>query len=294
MAGDDAMRTYRIDEEVSNPLVDASPPDTDTAIETVTAADGTSIAYERGGRGPPLVLVHGTTADHTRWDPLRPAFEQHFTVYAIDRRGRGVSGDSAEYALEREAEDIAAVVDSIDESVVLLGHSYGALCSLEAALRTDNLRKLVLYEPPLTVSDHVTDTEDVLDEMTALMDDGESEQALELFFREIVGSGPRELEAYRSSPDWPARVNTVHTVVREERAEKGHEFDAARFAGLTIPVLLLSGDESAPFLKDATDVLNDGLPNSRIVVFTGHGHAVMNTAPELFVDEVLAFIQESS
>ncbi len=87
MAGDDAVRTYRMDEGVSNPLVDASPPDTDTAIETVTSADGTSIAYERGGRGIPLVLGHGTTADHTRLDSLRPAFEQYFTVYAIDRQG---------------------------------------------------------------------------------------------------------------------------------------------------------------------------------------------------------------
>jgi pimeloyl-ACP methyl ester carboxylesterase len=278
---------------MSNPMAD-TPLDTDPAIETVISTDGTPIAYKRGGRGPPLVLVHGTTADHTRWDSLRPFLEEHFTVYAIDRRGRGESGDTTEYALEREAEDIAAVVDSIDKAVVLLGHSYGALCSLEAALRTDNLRKLTLYEPPLPVSDHVTDTEGVLNEMTALMDDGENEQALVLFFSNIVGSSPTELDAYRSAPDWLARVNAVHTVVREERAEKGYEFDAARFAGLTIPILLLSGDESASFLRDATNVLNEALPNSRITVFAGHGHAAMNTAPNLFIDEVLAFIQESS
>lgn len=263
-------------------------------METVTSADGTPIAYEREGSGPPLVLVHGTTADHTRWDPIRSAFEKHLTVYAIDRRGRGESGDAPEYALGQEFEDVATVVDSIDESVVLLGHSYGALCSLEAALRTDNLHKLILYEPPLPVSDHVPDTEDVLDEMTALVDDGKDEQALVSFFRDVVGSSPTELDAYRSAPDWPTRVDAVRTVVREERAEKAYEFDAARFAELTVPTLLLSGDESAPFLKDATDVLNDALPNSRIVTFAGHGHAAMNTAPEHFIDEVLAFIHESS
>ncbi|WP_332100832.1 alpha/beta fold hydrolase [Halalkalicoccus salilacus] len=252
------------------------------------------IAFERSGSGPPLVLVHGTTADHTRWNPLRSVFEEHFTVYAIDRRGRGESSDAAEYAPEREFEDVATVVDSIDESVVLLGHSFGAICSLEAALRADNLRRLILYEPPLPVSDHDPDTEDVLDEMTALVDDGENEQALVLFFREVVGSSSTELDAYRSSPDWPARVDAVHTVIREERARKGYEFDAARFAGLTTPTLLLSGDESAPFLKDATDVLKDALPNSHIAIFAGHGHAAMNTAPELFIDEVLAFIPESS
>lgn len=265
-----------------------------TTMETVTSADGTPIAYERAGSGPPLVLVHGTTADHTRWDPIRPAFEEHVTVYAIDRRGRGESGDATEYALDREAEDVAAVVDSVDEPVVLLGHSYGALCALEGALRTDNLRTLVLYEPPLPVSDNVPDTEDVLDEMTALVADGENEQALETFFREIVGSGPTELDAYRSAPDWRARVDAVHTAIREERAEKGYEFDAARFAAVTIPTLLLTGDQSARFLTDATEVLDDALPNSRIAIFAGHGHAAMNTAPTLFVDEVLAFVRESS
>lgn len=262
-------------------------------METITSADGTPIAYERTGSGPPLVLVHGTTADHTRWEPLRSAFEEHGTVYAIDRRGRGESGDATEYALEREVEDVVAVVESIDEPVNLLGHSYGALCSLEAALRTDDLRRLVLYEPPLPVSDHYPDTEDVLAEMTALVDDGEDEQALVRFFHGIVGSSPTELDAYRSAPDWPARVDAVHTVIREERASKGYEFDAVRFDGLTTPTLLLSGSESHPFLKDSTDVLDDALPNSRIAVFDGQGHAAMNTAPDLFVDEVLAFIRES-
>ena len=265
-----------------------------TPMETVTSTDGTAIAYERAGSGSPLVLVHGTTADHTRWGPLRSAFEERFTVYAIDRRGRGESGDSPDYTLEQEAEDVATVVDSIDESVVLLGHSFGAICSLEAALRTDNLRRLILYEPPLPVSDHDPDTEGVLDEMTALVDDGENEQALVQFFREVVGSSPTELDALRSAPNWAARVDAVHTAIREERARKEYAFDAARFAGLTTPTLLLSGGESAPFLTDATDVLDDALPNSRIAILAGHGHAAMNTAPELFIEEVLAFTHESS
>ena len=262
-------------------------------METVTSADGTTIAHERTGSGPPLVLVHGTTADHTRWEPIRPAFEEHFTVYAIDRRGRGESGDTDEYALEREFEDVTAVVESIDEPVILLGHSYGALCSLEAALRTDNMRGLVLYEPPLPVSDHDPDTEDVLDQMTALVDDGENEQALVRFFREIARVPTAELDSLRSAPNWPARVDAVHTAIREERARKGYEFDAARFAGLTTPTLLLSGSESAPFLKDATNVLNDALPNSRVAVLDGQAHAAMNTAPELVIHEVLAFTHES-
>ena len=262
-------------------------------METVTSADGTPIAYERTGSGPPLVLVHGTTADHTRWEPIRSALEEHVTAYAIDRRGRGESGDAIEYALAREAEDVAAVVESIDEPAILLGRSYGAIRYLEAALRTDDLRKLVLYEPPLPVSDHDPDSENVLDQMTALVDDGENEEALLRFFREVAHVPEPELEALRSAPNWPARVEAARTAIREERARKAYEFDAARFEGLTTPTLLLSGSESAPYYRDATEALDEALPNSRIVVLDGQAHAAMNTAPELLVDAVLEFIRES-
>ncbi len=121
--------------------------------ETVTSFDGTPIAYWRSGEGPPFVLVHGAAADHGRWAPVLPAFEQRLTVYAIDRRGRGGSGDSDDYAIEQEFEDVVAVVDSIGEPTILLGHSYGALCALEAALLSRNVRKLVLYEPLMIGSD---------------------------------------------------------------------------------------------------------------------------------------------
>src|ERR671910_1453332 len=120
--------------------------------ETGPSVDGTPIAYSRSGEGTPLVLVHGTAADHSRWAPVLPAFEERFTVYAIDRRGRGGSGDSDDYAVEREFEDVAAMVDSLGEPVNVLGHSYGGLCALEAALRTRNVRKLVLYDPGIEVA----------------------------------------------------------------------------------------------------------------------------------------------
>jgi len=96
------------------------------------------------GSGPHLVLVHGTTADHTRWRPILPALEAKHTVHAIDRRGRGGSGDQLPYAIEREFEDVARVCDAIGGPVDLLGHSYGAICPFEASLRASSLRKLVL------------------------------------------------------------------------------------------------------------------------------------------------------
>ena len=104
-----------------------------SSMETVTTRDGTPIAYERGGDGPPLVLVHGTTADHSTWEHVLPELQQHFTIYAIDRRGRGESGggDGSAYDIEREFEDVVAVIDSIGVTVGLLEHSYGAICALE-------------------------------------------------------------------------------------------------------------------------------------------------------------------
>lgn len=143
-------------------MANATASDAGEGTGTLTSADGTVIAFERTGNGPPLVLVHGNGDVHEFWDlaGVRTAFAQHCTVYAIDRRGRGESddgqrtssadvartsgsGDVPGYELKREAEDVAAVVDSIDEPVTLLGHSGGAIYSLEAALRTDNVRKLV-------------------------------------------------------------------------------------------------------------------------------------------------------
>ncbi|WP_101297639.1 alpha/beta fold hydrolase [Halegenticoccus soli] len=265
-------------------------------METITSADGTPIAFERTGSGPPLVLVHGSAGDHTRWElsEVRSAFAEHFTVYAVDRRGRGESGDAAEYELEREFEDVAAVVGSIDDPVVLLGHSYGALCCLEAALRTDNLRKLVLYEPPLPVGDHELYSEDVLAELAALLDDGENERALVLFLREVAEIPPAEIDVLRSAPNWPDRVAAARTLPRETRAPAEYEFDAARFADLVTPTLLLSGGESPKWFREATDAVNDALPNSRITILDGQQHVAMNTAPDLFIDEVLTFVREAN
>src|SRR5918997_6374680 len=130
---------------------------------TITSKDGTQIAYRRSGEGPPLVLVHGTAANHSRWSPVLPALEKRFTVYAMDRRGRGGSGDADGYAVHREFEDVTAVIDSIGEPVNLLGHSYGALLALEAALLTRNIRKLVLYDPGIEVAGQEIYPHEVID-----------------------------------------------------------------------------------------------------------------------------------
>jgi pimeloyl-ACP methyl ester carboxylesterase len=258
---------------------------------TVTSIDGTPIAYLRRGEGPPLVLVHGTAADHSRWAPVLPAFKQRFTVYAIDRRGRGGSGDSEDYAIEREFEDVAEVVDSLGESVNLLGHSYGALCALEAALLTRNVRKLVLYDPGIEVAGEQIYPPEVIERLEALLGARDRDGVVATTMREVAGLPPETVEYMRSQPVWQARVDAAHTIPRELRAVKAYRLDAERFGDLGVPTLVLSGGDSPAALRKAGKDVDEALPNSRIVVMPGHGHAAMDTGTDLFTTKVLRFLE---
>ncbi|HYA91135.1 MAG TPA: alpha/beta hydrolase [Thermodesulfobacteriota bacterium] len=261
-------------------------------MEHVTSKDGVPIAYERCGQGPPLVLVHGSAADHTRWRPILQKMRKHFTVYAIDRRGRGQSGDAEPYAIEHEYEDVATTVDSIPGPVNLLGHSFGALCALEASLKTPNLRKLILYEPPISTPIKKNYPPDAMDRIHSYLHIGEGEKALLIFLREIVGIPTSEMNRLRSMPGWPLRVATAHTIPREEASVDSYLFNPERFSHMEIPTLLLLGGESPPFYSAAIETLKRSLPHSRIATMPGQRHAAMDTAPELFLREVIEFLTE--
>jgi pimeloyl-ACP methyl ester carboxylesterase len=177
-----------------------------TRNETVVSADGTPIAYWRSGDGPALVLVHGASADHTRWEGVLPLLEPHVSVYAMDRRGRGGSGDRADYRLEDEVADVVAVVDAVGPAA-LFGHSYGAVLALEAALRTGNVRRLLIYEPAVGLLPAA-----LVDRMAALLAADRREEVLTTLLLE-VGLSP-EVDLARSSPSWVGRLAAAHTVVR--------------------------------------------------------------------------------
>jgi pimeloyl-ACP methyl ester carboxylesterase len=259
--------------------------------ETGPSVDGTPIAYWRSGEGPPLVLVHGTAADHSRWASVLPAFEQRFTVYAIDRRGRGGSGDSNDYAVEREFEDVAAVVDSLGESAVLLGHSYGALCALETALLTRNVRKLVLYDPGIEVVGEEIYPHEVIERLEALLRARDRDGVVATTMREVAGLPLETVEYMRSQPVWQARVDAAHTIPRELRAVKAYRLDPERFGDLGVPTLLLSGGDSPAALRKAAEAVDEMLPDSRLVVMPGQGHAAMDTGTDLFTTKVLRFLE---
>ena len=192
----------------------------------VVSRDGTRIAYWTSGEGPPLVVVHGTPADHTRWRPLLPYLEPHVTVHAMDRRGRGASGDAPAYDLAREYEDVTAVVDAVAAAsgarVDLYGHSHGGIVAFGAATLTSKVRKLVLYEGwPVPDPDVYALPPGLEDRMEALLAAGDRDAVVETLFRELELMSDEDMNAFKAAPSWRGRVAAAHTITREVRAETG-------------------------------------------------------------------------
>ena len=270
-----------------------------TLAETVSA-DGTRIGYFTSGAGPPLLLVHGGIGDHTRWDVLRPYLEPHFTVHAMDRRGRGASGDHPDYSIEREYEDVAAVVDAINEAsgarVDVYCSSFGGQCAFGAPALTSNIGRLVLYEawPPVANNEAWTGPPDVQKRMEALLAQGEREAVVEMTYTELLGLSEDELNTVRAQSSWPARVAAAHTVLREIRVAAAAAFDAKQAASITVPTLLLVGAATSQdnLASLAPDTVAAALPNASIVYLEGQEHLADLLAPELVAEHLLAFLRE--
>jgi pimeloyl-ACP methyl ester carboxylesterase len=248
---------------------------------TVQSADGTEIACERTGEGPPLVLVHGGSGTRHSWDALVPHLTEAFTVVVPDRRGRGDSGDRPDYALEREVADVRAAVEATDGEPILFGHSFGGLVSLEAA-RQGGLAGTILYEPAILVGEHRGD--DLAARMDALLDEGERREAMAAFFR---GSG--EVEHPDRLPFWPEGVNfhLAETVVRENYAVEAYRL--AEDLTLPQPTLLLTGEHGPTHLRDATRELDDRLADAETVEMDGVGHTAIFSDPAQVAAEVRRF-----
>ncbi len=218
---------------------------------------------------------------------MLPAFEAEHSVLTLDRRGRGRSGDGAGYELEREFEDVAAVIEWAGDGICVLGHSYGGICALEAARLTNRVEKLVLYEPPLGF---VSSPPDVVRRLETLLDAGDYDELVGYFMLAVVGLPPDQVEHLRSLPAWKARVAAADTIPREERANREYAFSPERFREVDVPTLfLLGGDSPEPFVK-ASEAVHDALPNCQVVVLEGQRHNAMDTATERFTTEVLSFL----
>jgi pimeloyl-ACP methyl ester carboxylesterase len=261
-----------------------------SSIVHATSSDGTQLATWRAGSGPALILVHGTTADHTRWARVSSDLERDFTVYALDRRGRGGSRDGATYSIAPEGDDVVAGAANTTGPVSLLGHSYGALCCIEAALRMPDLHRLILYEPPVPLGIDIVSAE-VRTRLDGLLERNEHEAALLVFFREVVHVPEAQLHAMRAQPAWAARVAAAQTLGREARVEANYRPDFDRLRLLSVPTLLLLGSESPPYFRGATNRLHAAMPNSQIHEMAGQHHVAMDMIPDEFVRIVSSFLR---
>jgi pimeloyl-ACP methyl ester carboxylesterase len=255
----------------------------------VLSKDGTSIAIECAGSGPTLLLVHGGIGDRTRWTPMLPLLSSRFTACAMDRRGHGASGDSRDYSLQKEAEDVAAVVESRPGVVYVLGHSYGGVCVLEAAFQTSRISKLLLYEPPL--QDQI-DLE-LVGRIEKSIKDGDRDAAVAMFLREVVRLSPAEVDAMRTRPAWERFIDSIDSHPRQMRALAAYRFDAARVRTLKTPTLLITGSETdIPDVKRAMQSLIATLPDHREVVLQGQQHNAMDGARQMLADAITKFLVE--
>lgn len=263
-----------------------------TILSKVISIDGTPIAVEKTGSGSPLLLVNGTGADRTRWAGVTPRLSQHFTIYCIDRRGHGDSGDAPGYSIQREYEDIAAVAASIDGPVDILGHSFGAACVLGAAPNIPNLKHLVLYEPPMMKEQQTPQRDLLLQRMDLALAAGDREAVVLILLNEMLRIPLAAIDKLRATPAWIGQVTAAHTIPRELRSSDKYGENPDALKRITAPTMFLLGSESHESFRWTTEKLHSLLPNSQIVVLPGQQHSAMLTGPDLFAQEVTRFLMD--
>jgi len=270
------------------------PPSPSAPSSDVHSIDGTRIAIFSSGDGPPLLLVHGASADHTTFRVLGPLLESTFATHAIDRRGRGASGDTAPYAIEREYEDVAAVASAVARDagrpVDVFGHSYGGRCALGAALLTSDIRRVISYEGAPTPPGERYGDATLAAELETLAAAGRNETLLERFLTDVVGMTPSEIDRYRADPVWPLRVAAAPTIARELAVESGDAAGLEHLGRVRQPVLQVLGGDSRREFAVATAALDDRLAAGSIVVIPGAKHAAHHTHPDAVLEAVTAFL----
>jgi pimeloyl-ACP methyl ester carboxylesterase len=245
-----------------------------TLTNAVTSPDGTRIAYETSGSGPAVVLVDGAMCSRS-FGPtgqLADALKDRFTVVRYDRRGRGESGDTQPYAVAREIEDLAAVLDEAGGNVRVLGISSGAGLALEAAADGVPIARLALFEPPYTADGG--DPEDRRREaarMDELLAAGRRGEAVELFFG-WVGMPDEAIAQMRSSPMWPILEATAPTIAYDDRVMGDGTVHRERLRKIRVPTLLINGSESSAELRRAAGAVADAIPGAQRATLLGQSH----------------------
>ena len=247
-------------------------------MDRVTSSDGTTVAFDRLGEGPPVILVCGGSTDRMVNAPLAALLARRFTVLNYDRRGRGDSGDTPPYAVEREVEDLDAVVTAAGGSACVWGSSSGAALALEAAAGGLAISRLALWEPPYRLQDGgprpPADTAKVF---TELVSQGRRGDAVEFFMAKVVRLPDEFVAQARNAPFWQAQEALAHTLAYDATIMGDYEVPAERVASVTTPTLVLTGGASPPWLHETARAIVGLLPEGRHRVLEGQEH---NVTPE--------------
>jgi len=250
-------------------------------MEQVTSKDGTKIAFDRSGGGPPIILVGGAlnTRSFGPNGSLAPLLARHFTVFNYDRRGRGDSGDTLPWAVEREIEDIEALIEAAGGSASVYGISSGAALALEAASRDLPIEKLALYEAPFIVDDSRSPiADDYLARLQGLVASGRRSDAIKLFMREGVGLPAVFVALMRFMPARSKLRAIAHTLPYDAAIvydyRKGQPLPTESWASVTMPTLAAAGGKSPDWMRHAMRELADVLPNARHYTLEGQTHLV--------------------
>jgi len=256
-------------------------------MHKVVSRDGTTIAYEKAGQGPPIVLLGGGFRDHTAFDTLIPHLAEHLTVYAYDRRGRGQSGDSPAYAVEREIEDMAAVIADTGGEAVVFGGSSGAILALEAALAGVPMRKLALLEPPYRVPGFRTPPAGFVERLDGLLGEDRRSEAVEYFLGEHVGFPPEWIQEWKDSPLWPSNVALAHTLPYDTAVMGDGRVPVERMASMRVETVVVNSDSTGDWLLGAAKATAAALPNGRRLELPGVWHRVL---PEVLGPVLVEFV----
>jgi pimeloyl-ACP methyl ester carboxylesterase len=258
------------------------------ALLKVPMSDGASISLEKNGTGPSLLLVHGTSGTRQSWARVIPPLKTRYQTFAMNRRGRVDSSDGSTFSLVREAEDIARVVDQLPAPVFAVGHSYGAIATLEALRLTAKVQRCVLYEPPLPVPGGIGGPSS--DPVCSAVATGDNERAMLTFYKDFVQLPGPVIEGFRADPQWPVRVALAPTVCREVKAVSTYAFEPAKFAKVMTPTLFLLGSASPQSMAVSVRAGAAALPHSQVHMLPGQGHEAMYAAPDMLAAAIADFL----
>ena len=243
-------------------------------MNNVTSRDGTTIAFDQLGDGPPVILVCGASTDRMANAPLAALLAEHFTVFNYDRRGRGDSGDTAPYAVEREVEDLDAVIDDAGGSAFVYGTSSGGVLALEAAASGLALTKLALWEVPFAIDEGNRPPADQVERYDEMIAAGRRGDAVEYFMTKVVGLPPEFLAYARTQPFWQAQKALAHTLAYDATIMGDHSLPVERAAAVTAPTLVLAGEASFPFMRETARALANIIPDGQHRILEGQEHNV--------------------